>query len=255
MHFDTVFISDLHLGAKKSKARAIHTFLKDNTFGEIFLVGDIIDIWRFKQAFSLSGDMKDIHMKCIIRILRMATKGTKIHYVIGNHDLLMEKFILRDLFTNIEITEKSSYSDSEGKSWQVIHGHQYDLVTKYAIGQRLGKIGDHIYDFLIFVNEWYNKARNLFGFKYHSISKYIKVKFKKAAMFLDNFQMITVDKAQEEGYDGVITGHIHEPQLSETYANCGCWTDLTNLTFLADNGKGLELYKYCSETYECRKIS
>jgi len=253
MHFKTVFISDLHLGAKKSKANELYQFLKENTFDEIFLVGDVIDIWRFKQAFSLSKDQKDVHMKCITRLLRLASKGTMIHYIIGNHDLLMEKFILKNLFTNIEITEKSHYIDSLGKSWQVIHGHQYDLVTKYAIGERLGLIGDHIYDFLIFVNEWYNKARNLFGFEYRSISKYIKVKFKKAAMFLDNFHMITVDKAHEEGYDGVITGHIHDPQLDKEYANCGCWTDLTNLSFLVDNGSGLELWKYDPEKHCCNK--
>jgi len=254
MHFKTVFISDTHLGAKKSKSDAIYKFLKQNTFDEIYLVGDIIDIWRFKQAFSLSSKKKKEHLQCIMKLLKMSSNGVKIHYVYGNHDVLMERFIFKELFYNIDIVEECAYTDSNGETWKVIHGHQYDLVTKYAFGEKLGKFGDMIYDVLISVNEIYNKLRKIFGFKYTSISKYMKVKFKKASMFLDNFEKITLDKAIDDGYSGVITGHIHDPKINGYYVNCGCWTDYTNLSFVVDNGDGMELWKYNWEKKKCERI-
>ena len=56
MHYKTVFLSDLHLASKKAKHKPLIDFLKTNTFDNIYLVGDIIDIWRFKDAFSMKHD-------------------------------------------------------------------------------------------------------------------------------------------------------------------------------------------------------
>jgi len=53
MHYKTVFISDLHIASKKSKADRINSFLKENEFDQIYLVGDIIDIWRLSKLFHL----------------------------------------------------------------------------------------------------------------------------------------------------------------------------------------------------------
>lgn len=241
MHYNAVFISDTHLGSKKCKAKSLAHFLEENTFDELYLVGDIVDIWRFKQAFKLSNKKQKWHVRCFEMLLDHANRGTKIHYVYGNHDEFMSRFVNVAGFGNIQLSETADYTDSKGNHWHILHGHQYDLITKYAAGQWIGKLGDHAYDTMIAINECYNSLRRLLGLRYWSLSRYLKVKVKKAQNFVSRFEEASVDHAQKQGYHGVIAGHIHDPCVTEHYANCGCWTDQENCTFLYDNGKGLKL--------------
>lgn len=247
MHYKTVFISDTHIGSKKCKIDHLLNFLESNTFDKMYLVGDIIDIWRFKQFHSMSKRIQNKHMKAISLILEMSTQGTKVIDIIGNHDEAKLHMFSGYRFGNIKFCEQHDYIDSQGKTWKVIHGHQYDLITKYRFSKTIGKIGDRGYDFLIYINEKYNKIRRLFGKDYWSLSLFLKRKVKKAANFLQRFEDICIEKALHQGYDGVITGHVHDPKLTSVYANCGCWTDIENLSFLYDNGQGIKLQKWESK--------
>ena len=56
------------------------------------------------------------------------------------------------------------------------------------------------------------------GFGYWSLSKYLKHKVKKALDFIFKFEMTVTDYAAKRGYDGVICGHIHTPEI-KTMAN------------------------------------
>lgn len=244
MHYQVVFLSDTHIGSKKCKIDHLLDFLESNTFDKIYLVGDIVDIWRFKQFHSLPKKTQNKHMRAISIILEMSIRGTKIIDITGNHDEAKLNIFSGYKFGNIKFCEVADYIDSHGKVWKVIHGHQYDLITKYKFSKTLGKLGDHGYDFLIWINEKYNKIRRLIGKDYWSLSLYLKKKVKKAANFLERFEDICKEKAFDEGYDGVITGHVHDPKLQKDYGNCGCWTDIENLTFLYDNGEGIQLEKW-----------
>jgi len=244
MKYKSVFISDTHVGAKKCRIKKLNKFLEENTFEELHFVGDMVDIWRFKQALSLSKKKKKEHTKFFINILKLTTKGTKIFIYIGNHDIYLEKFMSVFEFENIKIIETGKYIDSLGKSWYIMHGHQLDFATKYSGWTMLGKLGDRGYDVLIKINEIYNYIRVLFGLKYHSVSKMVKIKFKKAISFIDNFEKLSVQIAHKNNCDGCITGHIHDPKLTSQYANCGCWTDEENLSFLYDKGNGIKIGYY-----------
>lgn len=237
-------MSDLHLASKKAKADHIKEFLKGVDTKDLYLVGDIVDIWRFKQAFSLGPDKQRDTIKCIDRLLRLS-KHSHIHYIWGNHDEFMSKFKGSSGFGDITLHERCEYVSSTGLRYLVLHGHQFDLMAKYAWSPWVGKIGDIGYDFMITINEWYNWIRRKLGLRYWSLSKYIKVKFKQAVTFVDRFENITTEYARRHGYDGVICGHIHDPQDKMVngihYLNCGCWTDESNLSYLIDNGEGIRL--------------
>ena len=46
----TLFLSDLHLGTRGCQADALLDFLRVHEAEEIYLVGDIVDGWRLRQA-------------------------------------------------------------------------------------------------------------------------------------------------------------------------------------------------------------
>jgi len=52
-HYRSVFISDVHLGTKDSKAGQLNDFLKLHHFDHLYLVGDIFDGWRMRSGIHL----------------------------------------------------------------------------------------------------------------------------------------------------------------------------------------------------------
>ena len=69
-------ISDLHLGTYGCQAKAINQYLKSIEPEVLVLNGDIIDIWQFSKNY-----WPDSHMKVLQRILRMASRGTRVVYL------------------------------------------------------------------------------------------------------------------------------------------------------------------------------
>lgn len=242
MHYKTAFLSDFHLASKKSKYKPLIEFLKENTFDNLYLVGDIIDIWRFKDAFSMRHERQLGQVEVIERLLKLSRKGTKIHYIYGNHDEFMAKFTGHELFGNISLSERAEYQSSNGKKYLILHGHQFDLLTKYPVSSHIYKFGDIGYEWLLSVNEIFNYMRRIIGMKYWSISKYIKVKVKKATQFIESFETVICKYAKDRHYDGVICGHLHDPKITTIngilYANCGCWTERENCTFIFEDENG-----------------
>lgn len=242
MHYKTVFISDLHLASKKSKTKPLIDFLKNNTFDTIFLVGDIIDIWRFKQAFSMPNKKQNEHLEVVERLLKHARKGTTIHYIWGNHDEFMAKFKGHEIFGSIQLHERMDFISSNGTKYLIMHGHQFDLLTKYPMTSWMYITGDWAYEILLHVNDVFNFCRRIVGMKYWSISKYMKIKVKKATQFIESFETVITRYAKDRGYNGVVCGHLHDPKVKTIdkmiYANCGCWTEKDNCTFLYETNNG-----------------
>ena len=52
--FRTLFISDVHLGARGSQADKLLDFLRNHDADTIYLVGDIVDGWALKSSWHLS---------------------------------------------------------------------------------------------------------------------------------------------------------------------------------------------------------
>ncbi|MDF1808360.1 MAG: UDP-2,3-diacylglucosamine diphosphatase [Phycisphaerales bacterium] len=247
MRYRACWISDLHLGSKKAETDLIYSFLKKNEFDSLYLNGDIIDIWRWKQAGLLKAKNTQEHINVVQRILKLAKKETSIHFTIGNHDEFLMHF-LNDSntarnFGNINLAERVEHTTAEGKRYLVLHGHQFDLVTRTA--PWISKLGDRGYESLIWVNRIVNKVRRRLGMRYWSLSKFIKLKVKKASMIIGNFEESALHYAQEQGFDGIICGHIHNPVIrmdssgsTPAYLNSGCWTDLSNCNALVERTDG-----------------
>ena len=231
--FRTLFISDSHLGSNGAQAEQLARFLKHVEADEVYLVGDIIDMWRLKQRWY----WPDSHNTVLRRLLKMSHKGTRIIYVPGNHDDASRQFCGL-VFGGIQIAMEAVHETADGRRLLVTHGDKFDLVVRHS--RLLSVAGAVGYELLLSINKWYNRARRLFGLPYDSLSQAIKLRVKRACNFISNFETALVRDAKEGGYDGVICGHIHKAEQREidgiAYLNCGDWVE--SCTALAEHADG-----------------
>ena len=106
------------------------------------------------------------------------------------------------------------------------------------------------YDTLIVLNALVNFVYEKLGRGRVSFSKKIKNRVKSAVKFIDDFENTAADIAISNGYDYVICGHIHNPEIrvitnaqgQVTYLNSGDWVE--NLTALEYQKGQWTLYRY-----------
>lgn len=223
--YKSIFISDIHLGSKGCKAELLCDFLKHNVAENLYLVGDIIDGWRLKRKFYWLQS----HTNVVRRILTASKRGTKVVYVIGNHDDVFRGLLPFDMwFGNIELVNQCRHEAINGKTYMVIHGDIFDGVLRTKL-QWLYHLGDFLYNILLDVNILVSKIRNWFGLPHWSLSAYLKHKTKEAVSYLANFEELITEYCAKQKADGVICGHIHHADIKTVngieYMNDGDWVE------------------------------
>ena len=231
--YKSIFISDVHLGSKGCQSKYLYNFLKSHSCENLFLVGDIIDCWRLKSKLYWPQE----HSNVIRNILSMAKKGTKVTYITGNHDDFLRIYQPLEL-GNIELKEEHAYTTHLGKEFLVIHGDQFDIVTRF--GKSLSILGDKIYTFLLALNKVLNFFRSRLGFGYWSLAKYLKDATKKTMNKMSDYENSLSDECKRRGFDGIICGHIHKAEITNIngieYHNCGDWVE--SITALVETNEG-----------------
>lgn len=210
MHYKSIFVSDIHLGTKQCQIEYLLKFLHDNTCDNMYLIGDIIDIHALSYKWYWHKD----HNTFIQKVLRMSRKGTHIVMIPGNHDDILREFIAGNapfFFGDILIVDQLDYISTKGKKFLLIHGDCFDGAIR-SMGW-LYWLGDRAYDVALSINTVYNKIRKMFGLQYWSLSSYLKQKVKQTIQIVNKFDELIVRKCIIEGYDGVIYGHTHCPNI------------------------------------------
>ena len=100
MKYNTVIVSDLHLGSKAARRDDILDFLDKISTETLILNGDIIDVWSLQRGSKWSK--KDT--KIIRKILKISETDTEVIWLRGNHDEFLKDFLPFDL-GNIKIVE------------------------------------------------------------------------------------------------------------------------------------------------------
>lgn len=223
--YRTIFISDVHLGTRDCKANQLNNFLKNNTCETLYLVGDIIDAWRIQQN---KWRWKQSHTNVVRRILGFAKHGTRVVYVVGNHDEFLRPLIPYGInFGFVEVLNQTEHIGVDGKKYLVTHGDLFDGITRLA--PWLAFLGDKLYDLILDWNSKFNFIRRRMGLGYWSLSKFLKGKVKKAADFIFQFEKNLAMYCKKRGFDGVICGHIHHAEIKDidgiTYMNDGDWVE------------------------------
>jgi UDP-2,3-diacylglucosamine pyrophosphatase LpxH len=98
MRLRSVFVSDVHLGSKGCRADLLLEFLKSVEVENLYLVGDIFDLWAMRKGFFWPQE----HNNVVRTILGKAKGGTRVIYIPGNHDEELREFC-GSVFGNLEI--------------------------------------------------------------------------------------------------------------------------------------------------------
>ena len=237
LQFNTLFLSDIHLGDKSCKAEYLLSLLNQVSCKTLYLVGDIIDLWVMKSGIHWPAN----HQKVLDRLTQMAEGGTKVIYVPGNHDDPMRKYTGSKLL-GVEVHREYVHTTADNRRLLLLHGDEFDSAIIFSPLQRL--VGYCSYSLLLAINGINNRVRRWLKLPYWSLAYYIKNKVGNARRAIETFEKAAAEEAARRGFDGIVCGHIHQPEIRHygdtLYCNDGDW--LESCTALVENRDGsLEL--------------
>jgi UDP-2,3-diacylglucosamine pyrophosphatase LpxH len=219
--FRSVFLSDFHLGARACRPGPILAFLRSVEAEQIYLVGDILDTFHGGRLH-----WGPEHEAIVGELERLASTGTRVVYLPGNHDAPMRVPDAQAPFEGAEMREALVHRGADGRRHLVLHGDQCDSrLMRWHFMTRLGSRADAAVRRLDAVLErQFGPLRNgrspLDGV----------IAAANGLMNLgDRFERKLAGLAAAAGAQGVICGHSHKPALKQidgvAYANCGDWID------------------------------
>jgi UDP-2,3-diacylglucosamine pyrophosphatase LpxH len=222
LHLRALFISDIHLGTRTAQAERLLDLLRCCEADVIYLVGDIIDFWRVRRG----PHWPQTHNDVLQKLMRKVRKGTRLVLVPGNHDEALRDYAGMQ-FGGVEVHRDTLHTTGRGRRYVVMHGDEFDVVVRTA--KWLALLGDHGYEFALWLNHPLNWVRRHLGLGYWSLSAYLKYRVKKAVAFIGAFEEAVAMEARRRGADGIICGHIHHASDRNVhgthYLNCGDWVE------------------------------
>ena len=247
----SIWISDVHLGSRHSKANELLQLFERIEFETLYLVGDIVDLLAMKRRVH----WPNTHNKGLREIMKLSRReGSRVVYVPGNHDYAF-RTLVGGALGEMDIRRSVEHLTATGRRFLVLHGDELDYAVRYSKLNRV--VGDFAYGLLMGINHWVVKMRRLLGLRYWSLAGWVKNNVSQAGAAIQAYQDAAIRMASERGYDGIICGHLHYPDLYErdgiVYANDGDWVE--NCSALIEDATGeLRLLKGISHPDMAEKM-
>jgi len=214
-----VVVSDLHVGNPFSFTREKTLSLIDWVIREKYdlcLNGDGFEITQVSKVMVIQ-EFPDI----LLALKKASEKGVKIYYVVGNHDILLEHFLLD--WGNVKLSPFLNVVTGNRRV-RVEHGHLYDpFFIQYPrvyeactfLGGIFLKLSPRLYNLWIAFEKWKSKSRKMATNERAITGEH------------PNFYRAASD-LEARGFDYVIFGHTHHAgecklPLHGTYINPGSW--------------------------------
>ncbi|PEN13680.1 UDP-2,3-diacylglucosamine hydrolase [Longibacter salinarum] len=237
--YRTIWISDVHLGLRESKAEFLMDFLEKTDAHTYYLVGDIIDGWALKRSWYWPSTHNNV-VQCLLDI----ASTSDVVYIPGNHDEAARAFPGIRL-GGIHLKKEATHTTADGRRFLLLHGDEFDGVIRHA--RWLSRLGAVAYTGILKLNRYVNRGRRWLGMPYWSLSSYLKRRTKKAVQFIADFEDAVARRARLENVDGVVCGHIHHPEMRTIhgvqYINTGDWVE--SCTALVEHMDGrMELLRW-----------
>lgn len=207
--YDSIIISDLHLGSEVCQARLIEKFLlkiknQELVAKELILNGDVFDSWDFRR-------LKKNHWG-VLSLLRSLSDKMHIIWINGNHDGPAE--IVSHLL-GVDVAEEYIF-ESGGKKIIALHGHRFDsFISDHPL---VTKIADYFY-------RWMQKIDKSFYW-----ARCAKKASKTFLRCTEKIEARAINYARKKHCNIVCCGHTHleieHPNNADIgYFNSGCWTE------------------------------
>jgi len=232
----SMFISDLHLGARHARPEVVLRLLKEFQPTQLYLVGDIIDGRSLQRRWHWPAACAQV----LDQLAHMSETGTELFYTPGNHDAYLRNHLTSD--PPLQVQDQFVHHCADGRRLLITHGDQFDDVEEKA--QWLSRVGSVGYDLLITVDRTVNRGWKYVSLRPLRISRFAKQTAKKWVQWASGFEARVVNHARAHGCDGIVCGHIHVPRVRQfgdiLYVNLGDWVENATALIEYDSGE-LEL--------------
>ena len=224
--YNTLILSDLHLGAETSHAREATSLLKETRFRRLILLGDIFADLNFARL------TKD-HWKFLgfIRKLSNPKRGIEVVWVEGNHDHGLANIMSH--LVGVRVYEHYDW-DYRGLRHIAIHGHQFDGFQVNNL--RLSRVGTSLYLQL-----------QKLDFKNKPIARLIDRLNTRWLRMSTKVSAGAIAFARHHEAQRIFCGHTHQALHVErdgiSYYNSGGWVD-SRLTYLTIDETGVQIHEY-----------
>ena len=231
--YRSLFISDIHLGARACRAEALLAFLDGVSCERLYLLGDIVDGWRLQRRWYWPA----AHAEVLERLLDLARDGVEVIYVPGNHDAFARSYCGLSA-AGVAICEEAEHIAADGRRYLLVHGDAYD--PKRDSGKLSKLIGDLAYRGLMRLDGAWRTSASRLGLGQPSLAAWAKRRSHLAKAVVGRFEAALAAEARRQGFDGVVCGHIHSAAArlvdGVAYVNCGDWVE--SLTAVAESSDG-----------------
>ncbi len=209
------FISDAHLNDERERERVLLSFL-DRIRGceALYILGDLFDFW-----FEYRTVIPNHNIKIVCKLLKLVEEGTKVIFLVGNHDYWLRDFLSSQVGVQIEFG--SLQVEHQGLRIYLSHG---DGLSKGEISYRIVKrILRNPFNVALFRLIHPDLAISLA----RRISKLSRGSTQgRGEMLLKDYEKFASGLIRE-GMDAVILAHIHRPVYKKMeggiYINLGDW--------------------------------
>jgi UDP-2,3-diacylglucosamine pyrophosphatase LpxH len=224
--YDTLILSDLHLGSEISRAEQATRMLRENRFRRLILLGDIFSDLNF-------GRLTKPHWKFLgyIRKLSNPKRGIEVVWVEGNHDRGLSNIMSH--LVGVKVYEEYEW-EFEGRRHLAIHGHQFD---RFAVNNLLlSTVGTLLH---LQLQKLDFKGKRFSRFLDRLNARWLRLSAKVASGAILHARMRHADR--------VFCGHTHQAQFCEgdgvAYYNSGSWTDFPP-AYLTIDSEGVRIHEY-----------
>jgi UDP-2,3-diacylglucosamine hydrolase len=226
------FVSDAHIGGGSPEAeQRLYRFLESirGRAESLYILGDLFEFWlEYGRAIPKLG------FRALSELAELRRTGTRIAYLKGNHDFWFKDFWRRELGADaadeLDVTV-------DGKRVFLAHGDALDraAVPMFFRALMRNRFSGWLYS-LLHPDVGIGLA--------HSVARISRAGSTKPSLVED---MAAFARSKlESGFDVVILGHSHVPELRQTgggtYINVGDW--LTHFTYglVRDGVPSLEVF-------------
>ncbi len=230
--FAALFVSDMHLGARSCRAETLLSFLQAHHADKIYLVGDIFDTFH-----GMGSNFTPTQHAVVQLLLARAQSGVEIIYTPGNHDAFFRKYLSMQ-FGSIRVLDQVMHEAADGKVYLVTHGDSVDrLASRFPLLTRAAAKAENTFRGL---GNLAQRGLQRFDLPITQQVDRVVARINDRIRRQDDFQSRLIALARQQGADGIICGHFHQPALTVQdgviYANCGDWVE--NATALAERHSG-----------------